>query len=179
MEEKTSNYKTRRDYVNKLASDNKFNATLSDKPANSVFIKNIPQSMEEAISASNFWGDVLDEFHKDVSKIDFFYGEKSGDIKYDGVNPQAILVVDKSKSLLKLITQEEEWKRLKKVSQITDTFDVPFALLPKNLCYHVNIPLECINGVTFNQEDFLNQEYKDPKEKESNSGTSTGKGVFI
>ena len=170
MEKNNSNYKTRRSHIENIASNYTFKVSLSDKPANYVSIKNIPASMKEAVSCSNFWGDVLNEFHKDINKIDFFYESKSEEVKYNQVSPQAILMVDKPKSLIKMITNEKEWKRLNEVSKETDDFSVPYVFSLKNLCYRVNIPLECINGVTFNQTDFLNEDYKSPKENSSETG---------
>ncbi len=182
-----SNPKTRKDYVTGLALENKINADLSSKSNNVIHLNRIPSSMEEAVSYSKFWGEILDEFEDNVDKIDFFYQEKNkqlplsskqkflksigfkvnpkmqeGEVKYTTVSPLCIREVSKfnENSLVKMITEEKEWNRLNALSRETNDFHAPFALLPKNLCYHVNVPLECIEKITFDQYDFLNQEYK-------------------
>ncbi|MCX6750562.1 MAG: hypothetical protein NTZ83_03830 [Candidatus Pacearchaeota archaeon] len=177
--EQKSKYRTIKDYVNFLASSNKVDIATANDP-NYIGIGKIPQSMDEARNYSNFWNPVIDEFKEDIEKIDFFYQEKDkqlplsygkkllksigfkikpkteeGEVKYSEVNPCVINHVNTSKSLVNMITDEAEWKRLNAILKKTDNFSAPLALLPKNLCYQVNIPLEFINGIGFKSTDFL------------------------
>jgi hypothetical protein len=178
-------YKTIRDYVDYLASANKVELGTANEPSNYLSTKKIPKSMDEAVSHAKFWNPIVNEFKEEIGRIYFFYQEndkqfplsykqkflksigfkikpktEEGEVKYDNVNPQ-VLSVNQSRSLVNLITQEEEWKRLNALAKNAGPFTAPFALLPKNLCYQVNIPLECISAVGFKQNEFLNGEYKE------------------
>lgn len=51
------NFKTRKDYVTGLALKNRIDADLSSESNNAIHLKGIPNSIEEAVSYSKFWGD--------------------------------------------------------------------------------------------------------------------------
>ncbi len=181
----TSNQiQTIREYVNFLALSNKVDTVIVNEILNYINIGKCPQSIEEATSHAGFWSPIVDKFKEDIEKMEFFYQEKdkelplsskqklvkfiglkikpkleTGEVKYDEVNPELIRDVNISKSLVNIITNENEWKKLNAISQNSDTFSAPFGLLPKNLCYQVNIPLECINGIKFKSPEFLNKQY--------------------
>ena len=130
-----------------------------------------PKSLEETARNADFWKDILEKFNKGVEKIRFVYQEKDkeiplsygkslfkkidfniqpqtepGGIKYEEANPKLII---SQKNSVVLITKEDEWKRFNEISKNSDSFSAPFVLLPKNLCYKINIPLECIIETRF------------------------------
>jgi len=176
-----SKYNTIEEYIGFLASNTNINVFTSNPNVNT---QEIPKSMEEAMAYSNFWNPILDEFKEDIGKIEFFYQEKNkelplsfgkkllksvgfnvkpevkeGKVRYDKVNPEVIRNVNPSKSLVNIVTRENEWKRLNSIAQNTEDFSAPFVMLPENLCYQVNIPLECISGICFKSTEFLNKKY--------------------
>lgn len=51
------NSKTRKDYVTGLALENKIDADLASESNNAIHLNGIPNSIEEAVSYSKFWGD--------------------------------------------------------------------------------------------------------------------------
>jgi len=186
-------YKTIGEYVDFLALSNNIGKIKGKDFFSYVGVENIPQSIEEARDYSNFWNPIISEFKKDVENIEFFYQEKDkelplsfvnnvlnkigfkinpkiqeGELKYDKVTPELIRNVDSSKSLVNIIAKKDEWKRLNDLAKESHGFSAPYVMLPENLCYQVNIPLECISGVKFNSTEFLNKEYK---EKENVSQT--------
>lgn len=146
----------------------------------------MPESWDEVFSCSIFWGDVITEFKEDLGKIKFVYQEKSqelplslgkniakklgfkvkpktkaGEVKYEEATPQIIMKVDNEKSLVSIVTEEKEWRRLNEISNITENFSAPYVMTLPNLCYRVNIPLECITDVTFKSSEFLNKSFKE------------------
>lgn len=203
--QKKSNYNTIGEYITNLALENRVGLDISKNLSNYVSTKKIPESMEEALSYANFWRPILEEFKDGIGRIDFFYQEKDkhlplsynkkllnligfnvkpkmkeGEIKYDKVNVKGFMDTGSLESPVRIFTDnEDEWKRLNAIWKNTDNFSAPFVQTLKPLCYRVNIPLECINGVNFNQSDFLDKEYKNTNENKINPGTGTGTGVVI
>jgi len=139
-----------------------------------------PNTIEEAVDILNFWENVLKERKNTPKKIEFAYQErnqeipltyikkilkkvgfkinpqeKEGEIKYESIHPELILSVGNSlpysDSLVKMITNKEEWKRLNKVAQETDTFSAPYVMAFENLCYRVNVPLQCITKIELDE----------------------------
>ena len=151
------------------------NATFLDK---NISVPE-PNTIEEAVNILNFLGEILRERKKTPKKIEFAYQErnqeiplpylkkilrkigfkikpqeKEGEVKYDSVSPRSILSVGNplpdSESFVRMIIDKEEWERLNKVSQVTDTFSAPYVMSLENLCYRVNIPLQCILKMELN-----------------------------
>lgn len=156
--------------IKKIAEKNKVNAIVKG-PFDYICVDR-PNSLEEAEKNADFWGDVLEKFNEEVEQIGFVYQEKDkeiplsygksllkkigfniqpktepGKIGYEQVKPECLTY--QKNSTLKLITKEDEWKKLNEIAQKSDTFSAPFVLLPKNLCYQINIPLECIVETRF------------------------------
>lgn len=139
-----------------------------------------PNTIEEAVNILGFWEEILKERKNTPKKIEFAYQErnqeiplsylkkmlrktgfnikpqeKEGEIKYESVSPKAILSVGNflpdSESFVKMITDKREWERLNKISQGTDTFSAPYVWNLENLCYRVNVPLQCILKMELNE----------------------------
>jgi hypothetical protein len=138
-----------------------------------------PNTMEEAVNILGFWGKVFEEREGTPEKIEFLYQErnkelplsytkkmlrkvgfkiktqeKEGDVKRESVKPESILSVDpllNAGSFVKMITNKDEWKRLNKVAENSDTFSAPYVFALENLCYRVNIPLQCITKMELNK----------------------------
>ena len=75
-----SKYKTRRDYVNALALENKIELGYSNGLMDSISVCKIPKSMEEASSLANFWKPIIKDFKEDIDQIDFFYQENDKEL---------------------------------------------------------------------------------------------------
>lgn len=152
------------EYAKNLSDKYKMNISIRD---NKVSVP-LPESIEQAKETGKFWKDLFGFTDVDdtLEKIEFVYQEKdkeiplsytknlikklgfnikpkkeTGKIKYDSVKPETISFYEGS---ARITTTQQEWKRLNEVSKNTETFSSPFIMLPENLCYRVNIPLECI-----------------------------------
>jgi len=170
---------TIREYINSIALKEHVNVIYGKNQFN---VNSAPNSSDEFNSYSRFFGEVLKEFNDYIEKIDFFYHEKDqklplsrwnsffklmgvkvnpeikkGEVKKDSVIPE---VVSFNEDLVRIITQEDEWGRLNSLAKISDSFNAPSVMAPKNLCYQVFIPLGHIEGITFKLQEFLDAPYK-------------------
>ena len=135
----------------------------------------LPKTEIEAENLARFWNNVYNEKKDDIHSINFVYQEKEkelplpymqklikkvgfdikskteeGEIGNCSVSPELIRSVEKS--YLNFILKEEEWKPINNIAQNCDTFYAPLVFLPKNLCYAVKIPLECIIQIKFKEK---------------------------
>ena len=135
-----------------------------------------PNSIKEAENLASFWYPIFEKKKYDVKIVDFVYQEKNkklplsygkkflkklgikikhaikeGEIKRASLNPELTRYYDKQ--TVKFILNEDEWISVNKLAQNSDTFNAPFAMLPKNLCYQVNIPLECITRIEVKEKN--------------------------
>lgn len=133
----------------------------------------LPQSEREAENLAYFWHPVFKENKNEIKEISFAYQEKDkelplsypkklfkslgfkikpktkeGEIGNLSVSPELIRY-ENGQKYVNVITKKEDWTLANKLAQKSNTFSAPFVLLPKNLCYQVNIPLECIKSIEF------------------------------
>ncbi|MEK6824093.1 MAG: hypothetical protein AABY06_03600 [Nanoarchaeota archaeon] len=134
-----------------------------------------PQSMREAEQVAYFWSHVFRKEKEYLEKIGFVYQKKdeelplsypaklikklgvkikpkikAGEIGSAYFTPE--LIRYSSGKSVNFILKKDEWQPLNKIYQNCNTFSAPVVMLPENLCYQVNIPLECIGGVKFKEK---------------------------
>jgi len=132
-----------------------------------------PQSEREAEQLAYFWHPVFKKNKEEIKNITFAYQEKDrelplsyvkkflkkvgfdvkpkteeGKIEDCSVSPELIMY-ENGQGYVNVITKKEDWTLANKLAQKSNTFSAPFIMLPENLCYQVNIPLECIKSVEF------------------------------
>lgn len=132
----------------------------------------MPQSEREAENLAYFWRPVFKENKNEIKEIQFVYQEKDKELPLSyiqkfskrigfGIRPEIeegkigelFIYPESIRQLngheINVITTKENWTPLNKLAQKCNTFNAPFVLMPENLCYQVNIPLECIKSVKF------------------------------
>ena len=135
-----------------------------------------PNSIMEAKNLASFWYPIFERRKDDVKIVDFVYQEKNkklplsygkkflrklgikieptikdGEIKMASLNPELIRYYNKQ--TVKFILNENEWRSVNKLAENSNTFNAPFAMLPENLCYQVDVPLECITRIEFKEKN--------------------------
>lgn len=132
----------------------------------------LPESEREAEHLSYFWSHIFRNNKEDIKEISFAYREKDKELPLSSLNkflnkigfdikPKVeegqigesfvrpeLIRYEKGK-ILNVITNKENWTQANKIAQKSNTFSAPRVMLLENLCYQVNIPLECVKSVEF------------------------------
>src|SRR3990167_8004443 len=111
-----------------------------------------PTSEREAENLASFWYPLFDG-KKFLRKLGIKIEPtiKDGEIKMASLNPELIRYYNKQ--TVKFILNENEWRSVNKLAENSNTFNAPFAMLPENLCYQVDVPLECITRIEFKEKN--------------------------